>query len=596
MTSLSLFVRQCLRYLGEERPLFIGFLCLSLLGALTEGLSVTLLVPILDGGDSNLSNVPVVGQIAGLLDGLPADQRLQWAAAALMVALILRGGIQYSAMLLAALMPLRIKRRLANRCYSALMGLEMGYVINGQSGQFMSTVTSLPIRVGALLKSFSDIIWNGLVVLIYGVLMAMLSVPMTILAGIFLMGVSLLVRRLASGPLQRSGQEWSAAEQALNQVSFETMNGMKLIRLSVAERPMERLFRRVYDRLAQAEWRYQSLGVLPSPLMATSAGVLICLLIIANASRDPSRDWLPSLLLFLFLLFRLLGPVTSINAARNAIHGHLDAFRLLNEFLADAERHRQPTGALAVPGLARELRLEEVDFAYPGADRPSVRSLSLTIPKGSMVAVVGPSGAGKSTLMALLTRLYDPQSGRILVDGQDLRDLNIVEWRRRISMVSQDIVIFNDTAANNIRFGREDADMEAVRRAARIAAVDEIIEGMPDGYDTLLGEKGMRLSGGQQQRIAIARAILAQPDLLILDEATSQLDTVTERVVQDAIESLRHDHTLLVVAHRLSTVRRADRILVMCEGRLVEQGTHEELVASGGLYATMLDQQALGLH
>ena len=236
------------------------------------------------------------------------------------------------------------------------------------------------------------------------------------------------------------------------------------------------------------------------------------------------------------------------------------------------------------------IRFDNVSFRYE-AQRPILKGISFEVPAGAMVAIVGPSGAGKSTISRLLFRFYDVSEGRILIDGQDLRDVQQESLRAAIGMVPQDTVLFNDTIGYNIRYGRWDADEEAVARAAAMAQIGEFIEGLPEGYDTPVGERGLKLSGGEKQRVAIARTILKAPQILVFDEATSALDTATEQEIQAALDTVAKDHTTLVIAHRLSTVVNADTIIVLQDGAIAERGTHAELLDEGGLYAAMWARQ-----
>ncbi len=264
----------------------------------------------------------------------------------------------------------------------------------------------------------------------------------------------------------------------------------------------------------------------------------------------------------------------------------------LMELLAARPAIAIPAQPLALPAPRGEIRIEQLNFHYPSRpDHPALADISLHVRPGENVALVGPSGAGKSTLFQLLLRFYDPQSGQLLIDGVDITLADPREVRARIGIVPQDTVIFSANAMENIRYGRADASDEEVHAAARAAIADEFIERLPDGYHSFLGERGVRLSGGQRQRIVIARAILKNPPLLLLDEATSALDAESEQLVQTALEHLVKDRTTLVIAHRLATVRKADRILVLDDGRIVASGTHDDLVRAGGLYARLAELQ-----
>jgi ATP-binding cassette subfamily B protein len=236
------------------------------------------------------------------------------------------------------------------------------------------------------------------------------------------------------------------------------------------------------------------------------------------------------------------------------------------------------------------VRFEDVHFAYV-PERPILRGISFTVPAGRTVAIVGPSGAGKSTLSRLLFRFYEPQGGRITIDGQDIAGVQQDSLRAAIGMVPQDTVLFNDTIGYNIRYGRWEASEEEVREAARLAQIDRFIAALPEGYDTPVGERGLKLSGGEKQRVAIARTILKGPPILVLDEATSALDSFTEREIQDALDRVSRGRTTLVIAHRLSTVVGADEIIVLDQGRIAERGTHLALLAQGGVYAAMWNRQ-----
>jgi ABC-type multidrug transport system fused ATPase/permease subunit len=267
----------------------------------------------------------------------------------------------------------------------------------------------------------------------------------------------------------------------------------------------------------------------------------------------------------------------------------------VDNFIAEVQKHIPKNGEIIFERVHSSIDFKNVYFHYDNENEQVIRGFSAEIPKNNTVAIVGPSGAGKSTIVNLLGRLYDPQEGRILVDGVDLRDFDVSTWRRRISIVSQDIVLFNDTVANNIAFGEDSTTRHKIVSASKLASANTFIEELPDGYDTMLGDRGVRLSGGQKQRIAIARAFLSEPDVLIIDEGTSHLDSVTEYEIQKAVASLSQNRTVVIIAHRLSTIKNANKILVMENGRIVENGSHNELIELQGNYWNLLNHQKLDL-
>ena len=335
---------------------------------------------------------------------------------------------------------------------------------------------------------------------------------------------------------------------------------------------------------------YTSLGVLNTgQAIIFTAGTVICMLL---AARDVTRGTLTvgefvminSILMQLYVPLNFMGMVY-----REIKQGLIDIetmFALLHE---PAEIVDQP-GAKPLRVKKGEIKFENVSFAYD-PERPILKNVSFEVPAGKMVAIVGPSGAGKSTISRILFRFYDISRGKVLIDGQNIKDVTQASLRAAIGMVPQDTVLFNDTIEYNIRYGKPDASPAEVREAARLAQIHEFIVTLPQGYDALVGERGLKLSGGEKQRVAIARTILKSPPILMLDEATSALDSHTEKEIQDALELVAQNRTSLVIAHRLSTVVHADNIIVLDHGEIVEQGTHLELLAKGGLYASLWARQ-----
>lgn len=299
------------------------------------------------------------------------------------------------------------------------------------------------------------------------------------------------------------------------------------------------------------------------------------------------------LILFLTYLVMLLGPLEALATSATALQTNLAGFDRVLDLLAETQEMPDRAGARAieVSAVRGHLDVDDVHFRYPGSNEDVLRGVSFSARPGEMIALIGASGAGKTTLCNLIARFFDPTAGAIRLDGVDLRDLRLEDYRRLLGIVEQDVFLFDGTIAENIAYGRRDASTAAIADAARAAAISEWIEGLPERYGTLIGERGVRLSGGQRQRVAIARAVLADPRILILDEATSNLDTASERLIQDAIASLVRSRTTFVIAHRLSTIQHADRIVVLQGGRVIEQGSHEALLAHGGVYRDMVAAQ-----
>lgn len=587
--------------MAHNPQIFTCFILLSVAAALTEGAGVSLIAPLLDSinptsGRTAFSGIPLLGAVGQYFSAIEGEWRIIALAGVLAAVLIIRGALQFSVDFLGASMPSRLLQRFSQESFSSLLFVNMAYINETNRGELISAINIHPGRAILLLKNFAALIASTFVLFTYGALMMLVSWQMTIMAAIFVSAMFFLLRRFTAGPLRHAGQELSLASIELSSLVQESLNGLKFIRLAAAEDLVNKRFQHALDRQVSAQRKMAAVAATSSPFFSTLAGIFICILLcVASVVNSGSNGtWVGSILMFVFLLFRMLGPISAINNARVHILSDLDALDRLEEFRRTTKCHRQPDGTKALPSFEREITFNNISFTY-GQNITVLRDLSFTVKRGELVAVVGPSGAGKSTLANLLARLYDPTQGGILIDGTDLREYRVSDWRRQISFVTQDGFIFNDTVTNNLCFPHTGIPQEKVVAAARMAAANAFIESLPQGYDTPLGDRGVRLSGGQQQRIAIARAILADPAILIMDEATSHLDSVTEHQIQEAVDNLSRNRTMLVIAHRLSTVRKADRIIVLVNGSVVEQGRHAELIERKGMYWEMLTHQQLDL-
>ena len=372
-------------------------------------------------------------------------------------------------------------------------------------------------------------------------------------------------------------------------VLYETIAGNRIVKAFTMEKAEAGKFRRITQRIFGLNVRQKMTHSLSSPLMEVlGVFVITGFLLYARSQIIGQRMTAGLFVAFIVALIKLYDPVRRISGINNSFQQASGASGRIFEILA-----LQPeTGTCRAPfeTLKERIDFENVGFAYNPAE-PVLTEVSLTLGKGEVLAVVGPSGAGKSTLVNLVPRFHDVTAGRISIDGRDVREFDLQSLRRKIAVVTQDVILFNDTIRANISYGDPTASEDAVRRAARAALVDDFVAGLPDGYDTRIAERGLRLSGGERQRISIARALLKNAPILILDEATSSLDSESEALVQQALHNLMQGRTTIVIAHRLSTIRHADRIVVLESGRVKEIGAHEELVLRRGLYSRLLTLQ-----
>jgi ATP-binding cassette, subfamily B, heavy metal transporter len=376
-----------------------------------------------------------------------------------------------------------------------------------------------------------------------------------------------------------------------NTKAIDSLLNYETVKYFGAEEREAARYDRSMERYEQASVKtYTSLAVLNTGQAIIFTAGLAAVMLMCAAGVRGGHNTVGDFVMVNAMMIQLYQPLNFMGMVYREIkQAIIDIEKMFNVLSRDPEIEDIP-GARPLIVTSGNVRFENVQFAYE-MDRPILKGLSFEVPAGKTVAIVGPSGAGKSTISRLLFRLYDVSSGRILIDGQDIRNVTQASLRASIGMVPQDTVLFNDTIRYNIRYGRWNASDAEVERAAQLAQIDGFIRMSPKGYETQVGERGLKLSGGEKQRVAIARTVLKAPPILVLDEATSALDSHTEREIQDALERVSRNRTSLVIAHRLSTIVTADEIIVLDQGRIAERGTHGQLLASGGLYASMWNRQ-----
>ena len=392
--------------------------------------------------------------------------------------------------------------------------------------------------------------------------------------------------------LRNLARESFEGSKELTDTAQEALANQGIVKAYRAEKREAERFTTVAKRIVRANLRSAIIAGAAPPTIEM-IGILFVVLLLFFGQHEILAGRMDSaqFLAFLFFLFRSYDPMRKLSRLQNSMEQALAAAHHVWEVMDEHAEIIEKPGAQSLPALQREIELRNVSFGYANETRSVLRDVNLKIKAGTMVALVGASGGGKSTLTKLLPRFHDPTSGAVLWDGIDLRDATLASLRNQIALVTQETVLFNDTVRHNIAYGKPDATDLEIEEAALIAYAHDFIREMPDGYDTIVGERGIFLSGGQRQRLAIARAILVNAPVLILDEATSALDAESERLVQKAIANLVRNRTTIVIAHRLSTVRRADVIVVMEGGRIIEMGTHAELLARGGKYRQLYELQ-----
>ena len=489
----------------------------------------------------------------------------------------------------------RMIERLRNDVYHKITILPVSYFNNQRRGDIISRMANDLADIDwSIICTLKSLVKDPINVIVFSATLIFVSWRLFVLFLVVLpVGVWLIFRIGKS--LKRNSQKGQNRLGRLFALLDESLTSLRAIKAFGRERDREERFAAANDDYAQSMVKVARRKELSSPLSEILGTLALVVILIIGGWQVIGGSIMPSVFIFFVIVFaRLIPPIQSIVKSYNSLQkGSASAVRFLEVLDADEVILEKP-GALKVSGFERDIVFENVGFSYRADDADSevIHHIDLTVRKGSVVAIVGPSGAGKSTLVDLLPRFYDCTSGRILFDGHDVRDLNINSLRSQFGLVSQNCILFNDSVANNIAFGAKDVSPDDIRHAAQVAHADEFVELLPQGYDTTIGDRGLNLSGGQRQRLSIARAVLRNTPILILDEATSALDSESERAVQRGLEELMQGRTSIVIAHRLSTIQHADTIVVLNQGRIVEQGSHSELMALGGLYKKLVDLQS----
>ena len=479
--------------------------------------------------------------------------------------------------------------------YNKLLSLPMGFFSKQKKGDIIARMSGDVTEIEvSITSSLEMLVKNPILIIFYFGTLVYTSWQLALFTICVVPVMAWIMGAIGKKLKARSLEAQSRWSEILAQFD-ETLGGLRVIKAFIAEDKMKGRFRNTADSYRQCVNRVQVRQASAHPVseFLGTAMIMVVLwfggtLILSNSSPIDA----PTFIFFMVILYSVLQPLKDLSKAGYAIPKGIASIERVNTIL-DAENDlKEIDNPKRISALNDKIEIKGVCFSYDDS-REVLTDINLTVPKGKMIALVGQSGSGKSTLVDLIPRYYDVNAGSICIDGTDIKDMKIKDLRSLIGNVNQEAILFNDTIFNNIAFGVENATLEQVIEAAKIANAHEFIMEKEEGYMTNIGDRGMKLSGGQRQRISIARAILKNPDILILDEATSALDTESEKLVQEALDRLTGSRTTIAIAHRLSTIKNADEICVMHEGRIVERGKHEELIALDGFYKKLNDMQAL---
>lgn len=596
-------ISRLLSYLRGYRPQIVSYFITSLLAVVFSLASLTMLAPILkvifSKGEQFVSTKDeswvkslVNDAVNSVLLNDGKEAALMYVCIAAVVFTLLKNLFLYLSMYI--LNPLRnsIINRLRDDMFTKTLSLPIGFFTEERKGDLVSRMTNdineVEYSVVSVLQVF---IREPLTIIFFLAMMVVISPQLTVFLFIFLPVAGLIIGRISKSLKKKSTLAQEQVGEIMGVID-ETVAGMRVVKAFNAEKHQHSRFSKINDLLFNTRNKIAARRELASP-MSETMGVLVVSIIlwyggrlVLNNVSGFEGEWF---LVYIAFFTQIINPFKNLSSAFYNVQKGTAALERIHHLL-DAENNiKEVANAKPIDEFKESVELKNVSFSY--GSKKILQDINIRIEKGKTVALVGASGAGKSTIADLVPRFHDVESGAVLIDGIDVKDAKVFDIRKLMGIVGQDPILFNDTIYNNITLGAGNVTQEQVEEAARIANAHNFILQKSEGYDTIVGDRGAKLSGGERQRITIARAVLKNPPILILDEATSSLDTESERIVQDAINSLMKNRTSIVIAHRLSTVQNADEIVVLDKGKVVERGTHDTLIAQGGFYKKLVEIQ-----
>ncbi len=565
---------------------------LGILASLAEGIGISLLIPFfqnLQSGTSLVINNPIFKNIDQYFISFEPRQRILLLALFILVAILIKVVLSYTYTALCGWLKDHTLHQLRTTVYKQLIAVSQSFWDTNKSGELLNLITQETYYSAQALTFLIWLIINLCMIGIFGLLLLLISWKLTLLVTLAFLLISGLIRILIL-KTEVLGREFQQANSHLSNLTLENFTGIKTIRAFSKEKYEQNRYFQASKQSCDSSVKLSIQSAMIEPIFeGLGVAILLCIMLIAFYIQVT----FPVILAFIFMLYRLQPQVQKLNYNLNQVVALTSNVKLVFSLLDSSNKPYIISGNIHFQKLKQGITFDAVNFCYPSQNKPALENISLFIPKGKTTALVGYSAAGKSTIINLILRFYDVTSGEIYIDDYLIKKLDLAAWRSHISLVSQDIHIFSATVRENIAYGRPDATEAEIIEAAKQAHAHEFIYELDQRYDTFVGDRGIKLSGGQRQRISIARAILCNPEILILDEATNALDTISEKLIQEAINLLSHNRTVIVIAHRLSTIKNADQIIVLKQGKIEEYGSFNDLIQKQAVFHELyqLDNQ-----
>lgn len=562
-------------------------LFLSLLAALFEGLSVGMLVPLLSSfqGESNTAELPGFAKfVLTFFDGLSPQRQFIYAIGILVSGIALKNLMILCSIYIGYWVNSKVVASLQGKAFEMLMTVDIGYFHDIRTGELADKILDHTFKVWFVIQGTVKFFVYAITLIMLFLLMLLFSWELTLLSIFMGSGIAFIISRYSQHIFRMSSQA-TDFRQSLAAKLVENISGIQTIRQSTKEQQQTARFLELVNNYRIGVYRMFAGFSSISGISEGLGGIVVGVLVVVGVFylQMGQAKLVTQLLPFIYLLSRTLPAAKEMNQGWGQIVGHWTFLSRVNQLLMKEDKPYTVDGTKEFPGLKRSITIQNLSFSYNPNDERVLKDINFTIPRGRTTAIVGTSGSGKTTLINLLLKFYAPQNGSILVDNTPLKEIKAQSLRRTIGVVSQDTFIFNDTVASNIAFGiTGEISDAAIKAAALKAGAHDFISNLSEGYETILGDRGIKLSGGQRQRISIARAILKDPEILILDEATSSLDNQTEKKIHQAVMELSRDRTVIIIAHRLSTIKGADQIIVLKNGAVAEQGHESDLLKQQG--------------